>query len=228
MPPAIPASATGSYLFGMEGYIQPVAGGARYWTLNPVVYAAVTDPAPVARRKVVDLDNCNNCHESLALHGGFRNNTQYCVACHNANNTLRAPTLLEGESGVAETIDFKHFIHKLHSEAAFPGDLRDCQTCHEPGTYTLPLSGGPRLPSMLTLVTCTEDPAADGDTACATTSSQAVYTPPITSACTGCHEDASTAAHAEIMTTISGVESCETCHGTGKLFDVTLVHAREP
>ena len=52
---------------------------------NQVVAFAVTDTAPVARRSVVAQENCNSCHGSLALHGGSRQNVQFCVMCHNAN-----------------------------------------------------------------------------------------------------------------------------------------------
>ena len=31
--------------------------------------------------------NCNQCHVELSLHGTLRNNTLYCVMCHNPSNT---------------------------------------------------------------------------------------------------------------------------------------------
>ena len=51
---------------------------------------------------------------------------------------------------------------------------------------------------------------------------------PAGAACTGCHDAQSTVAHAQIMTTQNGVESCETCHGLGKQWDVQAVHTLPP
>ena len=83
----------------------------------------------------------------------------------------------------------------------FPGDLRSCGTCHVAGSFDLPLPDGV-LPSLTT--------------------------PPISAVCTSCHDGTSTAAHAEIMTTMSGAESCETCHGVGAIYDMTQHHRLDP
>ena len=54
--------------------------------LNPVAYFSV-DGSPIKpRRKVVDIDTCNTCHDRLALHGGSRREVEYCVMCHNPQN----------------------------------------------------------------------------------------------------------------------------------------------
>lgn len=34
------------------------------------------------KRQLVSVDNCNQCHEKLAFHGGNRIDTEYCVVCH--------------------------------------------------------------------------------------------------------------------------------------------------
>ena len=47
---------------------------------------------------------------------------------------------------------------------------------------------------------------------------------PIRSVCTACHDSQPVAGHVELMTTASGLEICEVCHGTGTKFDVTGVH----
>jgi predicted CXXCH cytochrome family protein len=77
-------------------------------------------------------------------------------------------------------------------------------------------------------LTCTEDPAADGDNLCGTRSSLVASILPVASACTSCHDSPDARAHAEIMTTASGAESCSTCHGTGRDLDVEVVHAPPP
>jgi len=125
----------------------------------------------------------------------------------------------------------------LLNEIRFPGDLRSCGTCHVAGTFDLPLPAGV-LPSRSELAGCTENPADDPDSWCDSGTSGSsgdfwvtelnIYTPPITSVCTACHDGESTAAHAEIMTTSGGVESCETCHGPGSAFDINDVHKLDP
>ena len=52
---------------------------------NPIQYVAVTGPV-TPRRTAVVVTNCNQCHETLALHGGNRRNTEECVICHNPTN----------------------------------------------------------------------------------------------------------------------------------------------
>jgi OmcA/MtrC family decaheme c-type cytochrome len=92
----IPEDAKGSFTVGVEGYrnmtLQPGTTkevSVRDVGFNQLVAVAVTDTAPVARRQVVTQEACNSCHGSIALHGTFRQNVQYCVMCHNANWTTR-------------------------------------------------------------------------------------------------------------------------------------------
>ena len=110
---------------------------------------AVTDPGRT--RVMADVASCNGCHEKLALHGGGRVDTQYCVMCHNPGTT-------DANSG--NVLTMQTMIHKLHagrllkreldagrggeeyviwgfrdskhdySEVGFPQDLRNCNVCH--------------------------------------------------------------------------------------------------
>lgn len=253
-PIAVPVSATGTYAMAMEARMSGPTGNVN--AFNPVAYFAVTDAQPVSRRQVVDQAGCDSCHQSLSGHGGSRQNTEYCVMCHNPNNTNdERVSAFEGSTVVANSVDFKRMIHKIHrgedlvndyvlggfptpnagnpagnqhdfTELRFPGDLRSCGTCHIAGTFELPLSGVQA--SRIETLTCTEDPAADGDDFCNTRSSVDSFIRPETSVCTSCHDSDSTAAHAEIMTTTSGVESCATCHGPGSSFDIAVPHQRDP
>ena len=50
-------------------------------------------------------------------------------------------------------------------------------------------------------------------------------TQPIAAACVGCHDGNEVIPHIDANTTFFG-ESCSTCHGAGKDFDVAKVHAR--
>ncbi|HTR50427.1 MAG TPA: OmcA/MtrC family decaheme c-type cytochrome [Kofleriaceae bacterium] len=116
-PAVIPATATGSYTVGLEGYLQPTSSSPRYAAVNPVLAFAVTDATPQPRRQIVALANCNTCHYQLSAHGGSRTNPDYCVMCHNpaSYDSAGAPRL-EGTSNVdAEALDFRHMLHKVHA-----------------------------------------------------------------------------------------------------------------
>ena len=104
---------------------------------------AVTDPNQT--RVMADVSSCNACHEKLALHGGGRVDTQFCVMCHNPGTT-------DANSG--NVLTMQTMVHKIHSgrllaseiaqggedyviwgyqsekhdyaEVGFPQDLRNC------------------------------------------------------------------------------------------------------
>jgi OmcA/MtrC family decaheme c-type cytochrome len=210
----LPATASGTWAFGLEGYragVIPRDGTAfRYGAVNPVFYLSIDNSHAVPRRVVVDNAKCNNCHFELAVHGNNRvGEVQYCVTCHNSNATDAAQRP-EGE-GPPETIDFKVMIHKIHrgdelpsvelggeyaiygfgrarhdfGEKRFPGIISRCDTCH---------------------------------------TSLATAEAPSTKVCTSCHDAPATRAHAELNTTESGVESCTVCHGPEREFSVREAH----
>jgi OmcA/MtrC family decaheme c-type cytochrome len=96
-------------------------------------------------RQMVDIATCNGCHDKLALHGGGRVDTQYCVMCHN-------PSTVDAQSGLNLNLaTMAHSIHAgraLHekgtnyviwghnaskhdySEVGFPQPTRNCAGCH--------------------------------------------------------------------------------------------------
>jgi OmcA/MtrC family decaheme c-type cytochrome len=123
------------------------------------------------RRAVVQDARCNNCHQELgaftedAFHGGQRNDGTTCSWCHNPNRT---------SSGWSA--DSTSFIHSIHASAKrsvpftwhassttesfadvkFPGVLKDCETCHAPGTYDFSASASESaLPNRLHRTTAT-------------------------------------------------------------------------
>jgi OmcA/MtrC family decaheme c-type cytochrome len=228
----LPNDATGSLIVSVEGYVSvkinpntPKEATVRDAGFNQVTYYGINGTEPVPRRQVVELSKCNNCHDTLALHGGSRRNVQYCIVCHNANNddSARRPANLNPP----ESIHFKRMIHRIHTgvnltqpfsivgfnqqpvsfnEVRFPGDRRDCETCHFTGTYTLPMKGTNFLPTK-------------------TARDFMPVTQPIASACLGCHDSKAAASHASNNTSFFG-ESCEVCHGEGAEFAVTKIHAR--
>jgi OmcA/MtrC family decaheme c-type cytochrome len=228
----LPDDAMGSFTLGVEGRADAVINPGENDEFetedqmqNVTEGFAVTDEMPVDRRMVVDDAKCENCHANLSLHGGNRHNaTSYCQTCHmpGATDDAVRPEGLEDES-----IHFKYMIHKLHrgdelengyivygyrgslhdfGHVEFPGDLRNCESCHVAGTYELPLP----------------------DDVLPTVSPSTAINPimlPITSACLSCHDGDSTASHAKANTNNLG-ESCTTCHGVDKSFSVDEAHAR--
>ena len=163
-------------------------------------YFSVDNPPVVARRQVVSSAKCAACHQNLAfVHGGSRPATQECVICHN-------PTLTDGTS--KQSVSLATQIHSIHrgdslanpyilgttnfQDVRFPGDLRDCVTCHLAGTYHV-----------------------DNVGAQASVASPGGFTPttgPIAAASLGCHDDKASASHALSNTTAIG-EACLSCHG---------------
>lgn len=225
---AIAEDATDTYAVGLEGYVMQtldgVEGAQRVAGFNPVTYVALDGGTPAPRRQVVDRELCNACHKDLALHGTMRQNTEYCVMCHNptATDESRRPA----EDMPPTSINFRVLIHRIHrgeeasdplvvygyggrpidfGEVIFPGDLAECQTCHVAGTYGLP--SGRVQPTIVTQA---------GKTISTATATRSV--------CTSCHDSTAVGGHIELQTTSSGVETCAVCHGSGREFDVTQVH----
>jgi OmcA/MtrC family decaheme c-type cytochrome len=225
----IPAEAGGSYAVGLEGYVMErlsdLDAPVRVAGFNPVIYFALDGGRPAARRQVVDQASCNTCHSELALHGSQRQNTEYCVLCHNptASDEARRPA----EAMPPTSIDFRVLIHRLHrgnqavnplvvygfggrefdfSHMVFPGDLAACQTCHLAGTYGLPLARGIQ-PTVVNQA-----------------GALVASTLPTRATCGSCHDSLAVAGHSELQTTASGIETCEVCHGPGKEFDVNRSH----
>jgi OmcA/MtrC family decaheme c-type cytochrome len=145
------------------------------------------------------------------------------VVCHNPVETdvSRRPEA----QGPPESVDFALMIHRIHAgnlqsrdytiygfgntphnynHVRFPGEIANCENCHLPGTFTVPAKA--RLDKA--------DP-------------RGFLNPvkPATAACTGCHTSLDAASHALANTSAIG-ESCGACHGEGKDYAVSRVHAR--
>jgi OmcA/MtrC family decaheme c-type cytochrome len=233
----IPANATGTYTIGIEGRrnITLLPGTVTAMTVadagqNQIINFSV-DGSPVAPHPVeVMTSNCNSCHYSLSAHGSLRNQTEYCIVCHNPN--LTDASLRPASANPAQGIDMPILIHRIHegaqapaggqltpyivygfggsvndfSDVLFPGDLRNCAKCHVNDSESLPLPAG-RIQVV---------------------NPRAFYTPmgPASAACTACHLTQADAAHTQLNTSPSLGEACAVCHGTGAQFAVDAVHAR--
>jgi OmcA/MtrC family decaheme c-type cytochrome len=225
---AIPADAKGSFAVGVEarralvllpGTVKEVS--TQYGVDNKVMYFSVDGSPMVKRRQVVDIAKCNQCHVRLSLHGENRNQTEYCVFCHNPSNT----------SGTVSGINFAVMVHSIHfgdnlaaagatykigtadfsdvrypafSSTGRPGDTTNCQMCHLPGTEAV-------FPIGLNTV---KDPGALMDPAPATTA-----------ACAACHVTKSNMAHMAAQTDPKFGESCNVCHDVNGAYSVIKEHA---
>jgi OmcA/MtrC family decaheme c-type cytochrome len=233
------ASAAGTYTVGIEGYrLIPFLPGTTKETVAPdvgdnkMLNFSVDGSNPQPRRTIVSTAKCANCHQPQplcnschndSLHNGDRNQFDYCVLCHNPNETDQAQR--PADQMPAESVNFGGLIHKIHNgvnrnwrsvygiggiedsypSVTFPGDLGKCDNCHVNGSEQLPLPAG-LLP--------VKNPAG-----------------PITSmgraseSCLGCH-DTDPAAISHVMANTSKLgESCAVCHGPDDDFAVSKVHA---
>jgi OmcA/MtrC family decaheme c-type cytochrome len=225
---AIPASAKGTFAVGVEARrgltLLPNTvkqSTTQYGADNKVLYFSVDGSPVVPRRQVVDIAKCNQCHTRLSMHGESRNQTQYCVFCHNPSNT--------SSSGVG--IDLPVLVHSIHfganlaaagatykvgstdfSGVRYPamnpqgntGDTTNCEMCHVNGSEAVfPIGKNP-----------VKDPGALMDPAPATTA-----------ACAACHVQRSAMAHMSSQTDPKYGESCDACHASGAAFDVVKMHS---
>jgi len=258
---SIPANATGSYAMGVEAERpETILPGTTSQTSvvtgtpNQVVYFSVDGSTVAPRRTVVATANCDTCHAYLQMHAALRNNTQYCVFCHNPSDTdfaTRPTSAVPSDRNLPpQGINMPLMTHKLHTgenlEAqfgqtyivvGFGGSHNDFGAAFAPVPASIP-NTGVRYPAM-------GPTGAVADTAecymCHVNGSEAVLpigknavldpqgllnpAPATTSACTACHLNQSAFAHAQSNTDPKFGESCDVCHGTGAAFSATAVHA---
>ncbi len=243
---AIPANATGTYSIGVEAKrAETVLAGTTsqqsitYGAKNQVVSFAVDGSTVTPRRLVVATSSCNGCHVALSVHGSARNQTEYCVLCHNPSNTdaaQRANADVPADKALPpQGINFNLLVHRIHNAANLPASR----------PYVVVGFGGSHNDFSGVLYPAMASNAASGDTRncalCHVNDSEtnlpaglnAVIDPqgpinpvqPITSACTGCHADTATASHALANTNQLG-ESCPVCHASGSAYAVDQVHAQ--
>lgn len=232
---AIPAGATGTYVVGIEARrgltLLPgttLQQTTQYGADNKIMYFSVDGTPIVPRRMVVDVAKCNNCHVRLSEHGENRNQTVYCVFCHNPSQSdaAQANSIKPGSP-----VDFSVFVHKIH----FGTNLLQYGQTYQVSGKNFTTTRYPVLGPTGTA----------GDTAkcymCHVNNSEAVFpiglnvvnnpsgllnpTPPTTAACTACHVQKSTMAHAQSQTDPKFGESCDVCHDINGAFSVIKEHA---
>jgi len=249
----IPLSATGSGAVFIDGRPRVSIDGKieSIPVKNAIQYFPIDDASPYIRRKIVDIEKCYKCHESVSMHGANRNdNLEVCVVCHNPDNTdavVRPYTTLGADGKQEEAIQFGWMIHSIHagdvdnhgfrangivvyghggsvndfSHVRFPGDLKKCTNCHEGESYSLPISVDARA---VTFHTGTSIDSKDDDTLMSPTAAM----------CYSCHDNATSQAHMEsyggdFSLTRSEADNgeyneiCGSCHGPGGPVDLKEV-----
>jgi OmcA/MtrC family decaheme c-type cytochrome len=246
---AVPTGATGTYAIGLEarrtetvlaGY--PNQQSITYGASNPVSYFSVDGSTVAPRRLVVALTNCNQCHYELSLHGTLRNNTLYCVMCHNPSNTdastRGSATVVAQQTLPPQGIDFNKLVHRIHF-----GPNATADGAKNP--YIVIGFGGSVNNFSTTLFPPLNPNGSTGDTQncslCHTNGSeqnlplglnpmvdpQGWINPvqAIAGACSGCHTSEAESSHFLANTTSLG-ESCPVCHSSGAAYAVDQVHAQ--
>ncbi|MGD0361461.1 MAG: OmcA/MtrC family decaheme c-type cytochrome [Bryobacteraceae bacterium] len=254
---AIPAGATGTYTMGGEARmtVTVLAGTTSSQSVteaasNPVVNFSVDGSPVTPRRTVVVETNCNNCHVALSLHGGLRNNTEYCVLCHNPSNTdastRPSAVVASYQTQPPQGINFNLLVHRIHdgvNAATNPGG--------PPKTPYIVVGHGGSINDFSGVLFPVMNGAGDATymqncAVCHTAGSEqnlpiglnpvqdpqgwiqgATGNPvqPASSACSGCHVSEGESAHFLANTDVLG-ESCNVCHAAGAQYAVDAVHAQ--
>jgi OmcA/MtrC family decaheme c-type cytochrome len=224
---AVPSSATGIGVIGMEGrkaytlpatarrgsgYVKNVGGVSQQYFFNVATGTQVTNAAQ-QRRISVDTDKCQACHGRIQFHGGGRVGVKECVICHNP----------EGIEGEADTFNLKDMLHRAHTGKSldasllttyfggrfqymsYPQDRKNCLACHvdsNPISYGIPLPTGVK-PTVIDNAGTLRQPTA--------------------AACLSCHTSAISATHAANQTT-GTTELCVQCHTSGLLIGPDYAH----
>ena len=201
------------------------------------LYGTATTIVPHSIISSQENANCYTCHNDLIFHGGGRRGLDACLTCHGvsaeedkprwdtATQANKAPAVVPTELTPGVGIEFRQMLHKIHKgselyyassytvvgnggnssqygEVGFPAQpqgVKQCVRCHGNDAWQQP---APR--------------------------SHASATVPVRiwgTVCSSCHDSPTAGAHISSNTTSgAGVESCEVCHGPGKVADVAKVH----
>ena len=251
---AIPTGSTGTFSIGGEGRmsVTVLAGTTSSQSVteaatNPVVNFSVDGSAVQPRRTVVAIGNCNNCHVALSLHGGLRNQAEYCVLCHNPSNTdavTRATsTNATYKNQAPQGINFALMVHRIHdgvnavpagaktpyivighggsvadlSDILYPAMSPTGSTSYTQNCSMCHVKGSEQ--NMPIGLNVVQDPQGWIQAITKNT------VQPASSACSGCHVSEGESAHFLANSNALG-ESCEVCHGSGAAYSIGSVHTQ--
>ena len=244
---AVPAGAKGTYAIGVESRrSETVLPGTTseqtivYGAKNQVTYFSVDGSAVAPRRKIVDIANCNKCHVSLSLHGTLRNQTEYCVLCHNPSNTdiARRPgsVVLADRALPPQGVNFNFLVHRIHTGenlaalgssytvVGFGGSHNDFSEVRFPPMSPTGAAGDTRNCSVCHVAGSEQKLPLDKNPM---VDPQGPTSPngAIAGSCSGCHADRAPAAHFLSNSGPLG-ESCTVCHAGTAQFTIPKVHAQ--
>lgn len=188
-----------------------------------------------------------------AFHAGQRNDGTTCSWCHNPNRassgwSADSTAFVHAIHGAAKR-SVNYNWHAVSADDGFwnvkyPGVLARCEQCHLPNTYNYGTLSQATKDSRLYRLTASGALSAsislspyvvagtDYGTAGAGTN---LVTSPTSTVCFACHDDSSAQAHmsqmgGSIYTTrtaaLSTPETCDVCHGAGKIADIKAMHDR--
>jgi OmcA/MtrC family decaheme c-type cytochrome len=159
-------------------------------------------------RDLIRTASCNQCHDSLAFHGGSRRSVQLCVICHQPQT----------QDTNGNTADFKVMIHKIHMGSQLPSVVKG-------GSYALGSTDWstvvlPSNPERCTV--CHQSTATTG-----ATQADNWKTNPSRAACGSCHDDVNFASGLNHVNLPQANDSqCSQCHlPTGAEFDASITGA---
>lgn len=165
----------------------------------------------ISSRNMVTEGTCNNCHGELALHGGGRVDTAYCVTCHNPGSS-------DANSG--ETVDFKVMVHKIHRGANLPSVINGGEYAIWGYRDSKHDYSGTHLPQDIRNCTNCHD-----DSNAATPDAKNWLQQPTMQACGSCHDDVNFATGAGHLAGAQADNSeCQTCHGESGFSSVRSNH----
>ena len=244
---AIPAKATGTYAIAVESEIleniltgttqaQQVESG----TANQVVYFSVDGSAVAPRRTVVTKAACNGCHAAITGHGARRNDPEYCIMCHNPSLTDSSTRAQSTNAAIlaqpAQALNFNFLVHRIHTgvnlaamgasyiEITHNGRVDNFSNTLYPA-MTATGSTGYTQNCSLCHVNSSEQNLPDSKNQVTNGQYYINPTPPVSSACSGCHAAKDEAAHFQSNMNSIG-ESCDVCHASGAFMSVGSAHAQ--
>lgn len=232
-PLAFPANAT-LRAVAIESYLS--INGANLG--GAAVIKGVDGSVNTLRREIVDIDNCNTCHERVGFHSnaGRADNPNYCATCHNTEMTSSNlfAGVFNGYEVRQQPNNLKEMLHSIHAAgirntpfnfirgnpAGGSGQgLHAFEDVVYPGQIAdceaCHKPGTYALPSndryMWTVI--------DAEPALGSISTfnpaLSVRQGPATGACGSCHDGSAARGHMA-QNSAGGVETCVLCHGPGK------------
>jgi len=244
---AIPAKATGTYAIGVESErLENILAGTtaaqqvESGTKNQVVYFSVDGSAVQSRREVVAKANCNECHVNLQGHGARRNDPELCILCHNPSLTDSATRAQSTNATILaqppQALNFNFMIHRIHTGsnlaaqgASYIEISHNGRVDNFSGVLYAPFNGegtpGDTQKCYMCHVNSSEQNLPDTKNNVTNGQYYITPTPPVTSACSGCHASKAEAAHFQTNMSTLG-EACDVCHSAGAQFAVGPEHAQ--